>query len=214
MGDCQKCRHYRKVLRPSVLIKRALDTNDTAVSEAILAIEQDEARQAGEEASEIKRKAISGVASWDRKPTVFDACGRDENQDIYLIPDIKNAGGRCKDEAEQRLQESCATCPHCVVARGPAEDEELWHIYRSIELTSRSSQGLLAKHEREVGSKKAAEIQLAYRSRGTSSHEHEPRYFDYCGKRRRPGFDADPYVLCIFVNPHHSCRYHPNRKGE
>ena len=208
MGDCQKCRHYRPVLRPSVLIKQALNTNDATVTRAIAEIEQDEARQAGEEANEIRRKAIGRDLKWDRKPTVFDACGIREDAGVYLIPDIKNAGARCKDEAGQRQRESCATCPYRVAARGPAEDEKLWQISLSLELTDQSSHGAVAKHDAQVGNRKAQELQLAYRSRGAMSHE--PRYFDYCGKRRRSA--TDPYVLCIFINPHDSCHYHPEHQ--
>lgn len=216
MSDCKSCYFYRPAALASDLIARAIGTVDDQVNREINAIRQEEQRQAGFEAQEIRQKAIPRQPDWNAKPLTFDYCGLHESQPndlisdaknaskpIYLIPDIQNAGAQCGQHRQGRAEpRSCATCRHRRPARGPELDRQMRRIITNrLLMGDQTVQTLLQQQEALISSRKAREVRAAYSMRGHL--EDEPMYFEHC---RAPATHGE-YIVCVLENSHNRCVY-------
>jgi hypothetical protein len=216
MSACKSCYFYRPAALPSDVLAREIGTTDDQVNREINAIRQEEQRQAGFEAQEIRQKAIPRQPEWSAKPLAFDYCGLHEPQPsdrgvdagpaskpIYLIPDIKNAGEQCGQHRPGKPeQRSCATCRHQRAPRGPDLDRQMRRmITNRLLMGDQTAQTLLQQQEALISTRKAREVRAVYSMRGRV--DDEPLYFAHC---RAPATNGE-YVVGALENPHTRCIY-------
>jgi len=210
MGVCAKCHYFRQVRPTSQLLAKTLGTSDGAVATALAKIGQDEEKVQDAEAQYKRAEASTGNMQWAYRPLMSRFCGLRENDAVYLIAEVKNAGSRCaefefKSAAPERR--GCSDCAHRIVPSGPSRDFDREATYTrmamgSVTLEKGSSaipDALLNKHRESVGSRKAFEVSAVYASQGRLATK--PEYLHYCGLFST----EDTFVVCILQNPHHTC---------
>jgi hypothetical protein len=207
MGTCKRCQHFRKLLPASQLLSRAVGTADADIAKALTKVQEDEAQQRGYEAQTRVKREQSGVDEWGMTPVMSDYCGLKERDDIYLIAEIKNSGGRCTDFAAGEIEKhTCVTCRHRVVAAGPERDRAVEQRFQhmavgnaSAGMSTSTPDGLLSKHREGAASRRAFELSAIYSTKGEMLSV--PLYFDHCAKLSTDG----AYAVCAMRNPHGAC---------
>jgi hypothetical protein len=207
MGICQRCIHFRRVRPVSVLLGQAVATTDAAVSNALVNIQQDEIQQKGHEAQFKSKKETSSEDTWIFRPIMSEFCGLREADEIYLIAEVKNLGGRCTDFVAGRPEpRRCSNCEYFVKPGGPEMDRALIQKFMALRANTSimgdSTQMVdtwLSGFEQGIGPRIAFEITAAYHAKGVLSAK--PMYLAYCKKFSR----QDEYVICLMQNPHLTC---------
>ena len=207
MRVCEKCIHFRRLKPASQLLARATGTTDSAISNALAKIQEDEDQQKGYETQYKMRKEISNDEIWGFRPIMSSYCGLQEEKEIYLIAEVKNSGGKCGDfKTELAEKHSCATCVHRILPQGTARDLQLEKSFLGMSLESTAvgmstsrADNLLNRHQEGVASRKAFEARGVYSSKGILSNK--PQYFAYCKKFST----EDEYVICLLQNPYNTC---------
>jgi hypothetical protein len=207
MGICRKCMHLRKLIPASQLLAKAMGTADADISKALVKIQEDESEQRGSEAQTRARRDQLGEEAWGFKPMMSDYCGLHEEDDNFLIAEIKNLGGRCTDFAAGATQQRpCLTCAHRNVAGGASKDREREQSYNEMAMGNVSAgmatstpDNLLSKHREGTASRRAFELSAVYASKGELLEV--PAYLDRCAHYSTD----DAYVVCVLRNPHGMC---------
>ena len=207
MGVCQKCRFFRRVKPSSQLFANVIGTADAIISNALAKIQEDEDQQRGYEAQQRMRKEIANDELWGFRPLMSGYCGLRESEDMYLISEIKNLGGRCTDFKEGAPEkQSCDRCIHNTIPEGRSKDlsRDMAFLQMSLEsaavgMTTSRPDTLLNKNQESSTSRKAFEIKSAYSSKGILSFK--PQYLAYCKKFS----NEDDYVICLLKNSHNTC---------
>lgn len=207
MGICQQCIHFRRAKQMSQLFAKAAGTTDAAISNALAKMQEDESQQKSYESQLKTKKETAGDEVWEFRPAMTNYCGLHEAEDIYLILEVKNLGGRCTEFKEGRPnKQSCDMCAHRVVPQGRARDRQTEEMYSqlasqniAVGLPTSTPDDLLNKHREGVASRIAFELAGAYDRKGHLLMP--PQYLPYCRRLS----DDDEYVVCLFQNPHHTC---------
>jgi hypothetical protein len=217
MGACEQCIFFRPVKLASELLRQATDTTDATVSNALLDIRKNETEQARFEAQEriilgqAYNPSSGNLPMWSHRPIMTPYCGMKENEGIYLVDWLKNAGGRCKDftPGMPPQNRSCNTCAHRVKAQGVHSDQQmlasrLGMIQNSITfgLLPTLPQDQLKNYHEGIAPRKSFEVTQAYQTQGRL--QTEPQYLDYCARFST----ADNYVICALHNRHNTCSAH------
>ena len=209
MGICQNCLYFRSVKPKSLLLAQAIRSTDAVISNALSEISKNESQVRGYEGQQKQNNSDRGNPIWASLPTMSSYCAKEEASGIYLIPEIKNSGGRCTDfEPGCPPKKSCETCVYRVPSKGVIKDiaiaKELCDVAGCNAMAGLSTgipENLINKHREGANSRKAFEITSAYNSQGHLIQQ--PEYLDYCS---RPS-DEEGYLVCIFQNPHHACPF-------
>lgn len=207
MNKCKECKHFRKVKPASQLFVQAIGTTDAAISNALVKIQEDENQQKGNEANIRMNMDRNDKDFWGFQPVMSDFCGLREEEEIYLIKEIKNLGGQCTDfELGHPEKQSCSTCVHRIIPEGVKEDLEMELSLSGLSALSIASgistntpDNQLSRYQEGVTSRKAFEMSGVYSAKGILATK--PDYFDYCAK-----FSCDDeYVICLLRNPYNTC---------
>jgi hypothetical protein len=191
----------------SQIFAAQLDNNAGPISEALSKIVEDEQKRREAEAQDKTTAMKQTTMTWSGRPMMSNFCGLDEANEVYLIPEIKNAGQQCHDfDPMSDPPQRCGECRHRTPSRGKAEDllveqttSDMSARNVTVGLSTSVPDSLLTTHREGVSKRIGFELTGAYNSAGHLAME--PRYFDYCGHYSTP----DDYVVCLMRNPHHIC---------
>lgn len=204
---CRECKHFRRLKPASQLLALAFSTTDATVSNALVKIQEDENQQKGPEAQFRMKKDNIGDEVWDFRPVMSDFCGLKEEEETYLISEVKNRGGQCNDFKQGRPDtHSCSACVYRILPEGIAKDIEMEETLSGLSADSVATNSsattpdnILSKYREGAASRKAFEASGVYSAKGTLSTK--PNYLDYCSKFSMD----DEFVICLLRNPYHTC---------
>src|SRR5712692_7392553 len=110
-GSCSQCKHFRRVRPISQILANAIGTSEGAVANALAKIVDDEQKLRDSEAEYKRTKASTEHMSWATRPVMSAFCGQREDEELYLIAEVKNAGLKCEDFRPGRPQpRACTDC--------------------------------------------------------------------------------------------------------
>lgn len=204
---CARCVNYRRIKSPSQVLATTIAATDSDVASALGKIVEDEHKQRESEANFKKDAAISGRDRWLGRPVMSAFCGVLENDEVYLIAEVKIDGGRCPDFQEgAAVLHHCTDCLHRSAASGVSDDQQVEQIYANmaaqnvaVGMGSSVPDDLLSKHRSGAAARKAFEIGAVYNSQGRLLSR--PQYFDTCNHFS----SAHEFVVCTYQNIHNTC---------
>lgn len=107
---CAICEHYRKIIPLSSKIPY---WTGTAISQALIKIEEDQVKQSAAEASHKAHLVDSGETHWDRRPIMAAYCAAKADEEIYEVCEVKNLKLNCPDfEMRTGNTAECKSCLH------------------------------------------------------------------------------------------------------
>jgi hypothetical protein len=205
-NSCRTCLWFRPFRPLSQLLIRELGAGDPQVTGELLKVMQDErARQDAEAQQKVELHRLE-AAEWPIRPTMSDYCGFQEQEDVYLIHEVKNPDGKCGHyEEDDQVQRTCGTCRHREDGGGPARDEAQLALREQLAANSAAlGQGgglsQLEEYKGMVSSIKALEAAQAYYA-GRLVHK-RPDYLPTCALKNT----KTEFVPCCVQNPHETCR--------
>lgn len=208
MGVCARCIHYRRVKPASQLLAAALE-NTTAeeVAGALTKVVDDEQKQRDSEAEFKSAQATAERDLWLARPVMSDYCGLSEAEEVFLIAEVKNLGGRCENFAEGKPERrACGDCAHRVPASGWERDRALDQEYTtmvaagiSAQTSTQTPEALLQNHRKGAAARQGFELSGAYSAKGVLAVM--PEYLDHCAHFS----SEDAFVVCVLQNPYATC---------
>ena len=209
MGPCARCAHFRRVRPASQLLAATLGTIEggAEVANALAKIVEDEQKLREAEADVKSKEGSADRNLWMTRPMMSEYCGLQENEEIYLICEVKNRGLQCKDFLDGRPEyRACKSCRHHVTSEGRASDHAVEKTYTQMiigaiaaQASTQTPQSLLQSYRGGIAARKALEIAGAYAAKGRVLAK--PQYLDYCAHFST----QDEYVVCVLQNPHNTC---------
>lgn len=210
MGPCSKCQYFRRVKPVSQLLSAVLGgvMAGAEVTNALAKIVEDEQKVRDGEADIKGKEGAADRSIWPGRPMMSDYCGLSEGNETYFMCEVKNRGQECTDfVAGQTDRHACLDCSHHIPAQGSLLDQKMEATYNRLVLNAiavqsspQSPQSQLQAHRSGILARKALEIGGAYAAKGRMLAK--PSYLDYCSQFS----SEEEYVLCLFQNPHHTCR--------
>jgi RNA polymerase subunit RPABC4/transcription elongation factor Spt4 len=91
---CAICEHFRKVIPPSSALPYF---TGTAISQAMIKIEEDQVKQSVAEASFKAYLIETGKTRWDRRPIMTAYCAAKADNETYEVCEVKNRELNCPD---------------------------------------------------------------------------------------------------------------------
>jgi hypothetical protein len=210
MNRCEACVHFRAVRRQSEALARDANATEKSALDALAKIREEEARIADQELKVKMEHMLRLQEAWPgpERPRMTDYCGLREREQVYLIRDLKNAGGRCRDfAAGQPPTRSCHTCVHRSEPFGQERDLRLTIGYMAVagaanrnRILEKSSQDRVTNHLNACAQAVANQLTLAF---GSDGHlPSRPEYLSVCKSRSTHG---QTYAVCAILNPHGAC---------
>jgi hypothetical protein len=208
MKTCKTCEFFRSFRSLSQLLAHDLGIGDQAVVQQLTQIMRDEHERQDAEAKERLELKKADQMEYNFKPRMSDYCGLRESEDIFLVYELKNAGGECDDHkllAEDEKLQTCSTCRHRADGEGSLKDQKM--IARFGELARGAAalgQGSgdhgLRDYIQKIGTVKAFEAAQASYSGRLSCNK--PEYLPVCTR-----FSTKrSFVPCAVQNPHDHCK--------
>jgi len=199
-GPCGECTHYRVETWVFQRLGLLRVLRDAESRKAIKEYQDQEMKNFEHECIQKINGHGPEESIWPGKPEISAHCAVDEQQQVYYIAEIKNAGCRCR-QYQQRApaNRSCETCHHRRTAEGASVDAE-----RIRELTTMYALGYdnvhyeLQQYQQSIGPKKAAEIHELMINKTSLS---EPNYLEHCAALSRHG----AFVMCVNANRYNVC---------
>jgi hypothetical protein len=204
---CSRCVFFRPVRPLSQQLGAAVSSTDADVSQALGKMTEDEQKLREAEADYKRHQATTGSDHWPVRPVMSRYCGLLEDQDVYLIAEVKNAAHDCKNFSDVRpAPRRCEECRHQRLPEGVADDRRREEIYVdqmardvSAGVAKDTSGGLLDAYRKGIASRQALEITNIYQTRGELFNA--PKYLPHCARFSTEG----GYVCCLTRNPHQTC---------
>jgi hypothetical protein len=199
---CNQCAHFRprRNLAENLRLANSLDTAQT-----VSQIMDTQQRLLGQEEGLKVELLASHRERWPFKPQVQAYCGVREDQNVYLVHEIKNRDGDCDDFApdHEQARRPCETCVHRRAAAGRDRDArvpmDVISPANSYMDTNKSNTSTIDTVTPVSRSHANEEMLLALHTGGTLPQP--PSYYAHCGKYSSPG----KYVICTVKNPHGRC---------
>src|SRR5262249_40591962 len=207
MGICAQCQHFRRARPVSQLLAAVFTNKHSEISQALNKLVEDERKLRDSEAEYMRAQASSGKSEFLGRPMMTDFCALQEANGVYIIAQVRNAGGRCADFVSgQRTRQSCSECAHRVPAMGRARDERMDRVLSDVQRSSLSAglqggQGdaMVTNERKDAISRQVFELSGVALAGGEMSTQ--PEYLDYCDAFSTPG----TFVVCALKNPYDSC---------
>jgi hypothetical protein len=208
---CNTCIFFRSLRPLSQLLARDLGIGDQAVVQLLTQIMHEEQERQDAEAKERLELKNADREEYSFKPRMSDYCGlhESESEAIYLVHQIKNAGGEmCDDHKPQTGKEdvqACSTCQHRVDGEGNLKDQRMIARYGELArgaaaLGQGSNDHGLRDYVQKIGTVKAFEAAQASYSGRISCNK--PEYLPVCSKFSQ----GVGFVPCAVQNPHDHCK--------
>jgi hypothetical protein len=208
-GPCAKCRHFRRVRPASQLLAAAFGSKVAAegVAAALSKIVEDEQKLWEAESNVKSTEGIADRENWMTRPMMSDYCGLEEENETYLIAEVKNRDEGCVDFSQEEIQRhACSDCQHRTGATGREHDQAIEDTYIeminssvAVQASTQSPEALLQAQRAGSEARKALELSGAYASKGRMLSE--PEYLDYCAHFST----EDEFVICVLKNTHNTC---------
>ena len=207
MKTCKTCEFFRSFRPLSQLLARDLGIGDQAVAQQLTQIMRDEHERQDAEAKERLELKKADLEEYNFKPRMSDYCGIHESEDIYLVHELKNAGGDCEDHklpAGNEKVQTCSTCRHRADGEGSPKDQQMIARYGelargSAALGQGSGDHGLRDYIQKIGTVKAFEAAQASYSGRISCNK--PEYLSVCTVFSQ----GAGFVPCAVQNPHDHC---------
>jgi hypothetical protein len=207
-GPCENCAYYR----PPRNLEELLGFPDSpGITRALETLRDSESQYVRAEAAQ--KRVLEGQRNevWPSQPMVAAYCALHEDEGVFRICEVKNAGNRCTDFKTTRRLLFCDTCRHREEAPGPAEHLERLEDVRSAasDFWGEGAAASICRSYDSVQQQKdsaiSREIQQALLGGGTTCSF--PRYYDHCNKYST----TRKWVLCRWKNHHGLCPGHSQR---
>lgn len=180
---CAVCEHYRKVIPLSSKIPY---WTGTAISSALIKVEEDQVKQRAAESSHKVYLIETGETKWDRPPIMTAYCGFEEDKKNYGVCEVKNRTLNCENFAMYTGKVS--ECKNCQYLE-PGEKQP----YPSQKGMSAE---LYTKRLEAVDADIALEITRLWSTKGVANYK--VKFHDFCTFHGL----ARPYV-----NLHKNCKH-------
>jgi hypothetical protein len=197
MKTCKTCVFFRS-FRPL--------SGDQAVVQQLTQIMRDEHERQDAETKERLELKKADQMEYSFKPRMSDYCGLRESEELYLVYELKNAGGDCDDHkiGEEEVQ-ACSTCRHRVDSEGSLNDKKMIARYGELArnaaaLGQGSGDHGLRDYIQKIGTVKAFEAAQASYSGRISCNK--PEYLPVCTKFSQ----GVGFVPCAVQNPLDHCK--------
>jgi hypothetical protein len=207
MKMCTTCGFFRSFRPLSQLLARDLGIGDQPVVQQLTQIMRDEHETQDAEAKE--RLELKKTDRWEYRfrPRMSDYCGLRETERIYLLHELKNAGGDCEDhQPSTERARACSTCRHRADGEGAQKDQEMIARFGELArgaaaLGQGSNDHGLRDYIQKIGTVKAFEAAQANYSGRISCNK--PEYLPVCTASK---FSTNAsFVPCAVQNPHDQC---------
>jgi uncharacterized protein YjiS (DUF1127 family) len=205
MGECANCRHFRPLRPLSELLMRDLGVSrhEPELMNAYRRMIEDE-RECQDAEADHRRELVQGrQLEWRHRPMMSDYCGKREREGKFLVAELKNDGGQCRDH-EGRLPQPrpCATCRYHNSGDGAARDRQQLNELRRLALNDvvleRGGKDWIDEYHRSIDLKKAQEASQVH---AAGKAYQKPSYLPVCLNHR----PFDEFVPCAVRNPHAAC---------
>lgn len=205
-SGCRKCRHFRPFRPMSHLLEQELGLYESECVAALTKIMEDERSKRDAEAELRVTLVRDRKMEWPFRPSMSDFCGFEEENDVWLLHQIKNRRRDCENfEPESNGVRVCRNCKYARLPMGPTKDEEaLREINRIAEMQVVTGQGGADQEANRyltlVGTKKAFEAAKTYYSGRFS--DAPALYLRTCAHHSF----GNTYFPCLTKNPHDACQ--------
>lgn len=202
---CSRCRHFRPFRPMSQLLVRELGRFEQQFLTQVVTILQDERQIQDEEATMLVELLRRDLDRWDARPSMSDYCGLHESADIFLLHEVKNRDGDCRNfDPAPRPCSPCRTCRYRTPGVGPEEDQRVLAELRRLAINA-SAAGIspsaqdMANHLQLIGASKAFEAAQSYYI-GRFLFE-PPKYLSSCAAVST----SEEHIPCLVRNPDDVC---------
>jgi hypothetical protein len=202
--SCETCRHFQRYRPLTQLIARDVGAMEPALASELTRMMQDERQKQDAEAEQRLELLRIERAEWPDRPTMSDYCALREGEGLFLLYEVKNAGGDCADhQPGQTERRACSTCASSAPGRGAAKQNEMLMRYRQLQnlasAAGEPSDHGLSSYLSAVGAQQSFEAAQAYYFGRFSVAP--PDYLQICLH-----FSTEQeYVPCAVANRHDRC---------
>jgi hypothetical protein len=212
MGDCRACIHHRMKHRMSDALADDCGAFSEPAHDALAQMRKEERDLQVSELSEKKELMLRDCVRWPQQPRMTDYCAVHEDQNIFYICDLKNAGGKCGHFFPGSLPvRGCSTCVHRAAPFGRERDLKIAQVYMTavaaMPMFQNANQQMLAQHESSCAKSMANQMNLAFFSGGHLPRR--PEYLSVC----RAFSETENYSLCVFQNASGTCKHWKGKSG-
>ncbi|MBA3756354.1 MAG: hypothetical protein H0X02_09080 [Nitrosomonas sp.] len=205
-NTCETCGWFRPIRPLSQLLTHELGVRDQQIVSQILTIVKDEREVQEQEYLWNLEVRQLGEKDWKINPKMSDYCGLCEQEKIYLLHEVKNYDGDCKDHSSIIEKKKCETCKYLKPGTGPEKDQKALDRYADMQRAAAAlgQGGDLGMNEyvQSIGSTKALEAAKTYYN-GNFLFD-PPEYLSICLKYSTP----EVFAPCLIQNQHGSCPSH------
>jgi hypothetical protein len=201
---CTDCINFAVFRPPTQALAAELGASDEAVVSELSRVMQEERERQDVEAMLRLELLRTELDRWPLRPVMSDYCALREEEQIWLVHEIKNAAADCGDHKPGLTpKKTCSSCHWRREGGGPAKDEPMMLRYRKLmedaAATGRSGNGGFEQFISTIGAIKRFEIAQALDVGHIAPRP--PLYLAICAN-----FSSEQhFVPCAVQNPLDRC---------